>query len=243
MPGEPAVELAWSPMARRLLGALRDLSAIGVDFALVGGLAVMARVAEAYRVTEDLDIVSADESFLDVVVARPGGEFTGNTLRLRGVPIDRIEVPAVVDWGAIAALESERDRLFTSAHAWAVATATGLTIRSRDLAASVSVAEVPALLAAKLHAFLSSRRDPRKVHSDALDVVCLAQALVRSPHPWMVVQLPVALAALRRAIDEVFGRRPTEVVRRIRVMVPGEPPIREDEVRALGEVLGEGLSR
>lgn len=229
-------------MAERLLGALSELSRTRSTFALVGGFAVMARVADAYRVTEDLDTVSADETFVDAVVARAGAEFTRNVLSIRGVPIDRIEVPAAVDWNAIEDLDEAIDRLFTSAHAWALEMAAPLRIRAGDLDVVVPVAELPALFASKLHAYSSPRRDPRKRHSDALDVVRLSQTLVRRPTPWVEGQPSVAVSALRWAVESALVAEPTTVVRRMRGVGPSAPPVGEEEVRALGGLLLDGLA-
>lgn len=229
-------------MAERLLGALDQLSRIPSKFVLIGGLAVMARVAEAYRVTEDLDTVSADETFVDAVIARPGAEFTQGSLSIHGVSVDRIEVPENVDWGAIEELEDATDRLFTSAHAWAVDMAALLRIRAGELEVAAPVAELPALFASKLHAYSSPRRDPRKRHSDALDVVRLSEALVRRPTPWVEGQPKVAVAALRWAVQSVLVNAPNAVVLRLRGVGPGAPSVGEQEVRALGELLLDGLA-
>lgn len=59
MSGDPLVRLA-GPAADRLVSALARLA--GLDFALVGGLAVMARLGHVHRATQDLDGVFDNQS-------------------------------------------------------------------------------------------------------------------------------------------------------------------------------------
>jgi hypothetical protein len=194
----------------RLVDALADvLGGAGGPAALIGGLAVLARVGGAYRVTNDVDAVS-EPDVLTVVLAEHG-EAIGSSWTVRGVTIDLVEV------GATAAErlqpadlpEDEADRIFVLAHQWALDTSTELEIvacdsRLRVLASASCLVATPAALVA-----MKTQSAPRrsaaarsKVASDYADVHRLlthpgllplvAAALATAPHDlgtWVAAEL------------------------------------------------------
>jgi hypothetical protein len=178
---------------RRLLLALERLVAsVSLEhFALIGGLAVMARLGQAHRGTQDIDTAVDQEaaipSELDVVadaVAPAEQERAG-----RRVKVDSIEVggtPAV-DLNPEDLPEEEFPRAFVLAHRWAFDTASELTLRCNqrqgpDTIVTCRVATSAALVAMKLQS--APRRPPARVQkaaNDYLDLTLLLSNLVLLP--------------------------------------------------------------
>lgn len=241
MSGEPTVVLAGSASADRLVAALAELTAVEPGFVLVGGLAVMARLAEVHRATQDLDALVTGAEFTDAVVALRGGELASGRLTISGIEIDRIEIPGDATWDEIEELHEPIDRLFTGGHLWAMRTAALLRITTEEAEAVVPVAVAPGLLATKLHAFSSPRRVARKRSSDALDVLRLGQLLVREPEERFDGAPTVVVDAIRWAITAGWRDDPTGVVRRLRGLGSSAPIVTEGEVEALAKLLVEAL--
>lgn len=147
--------------------------------ALVGGLAVTARIATMHRATHDIDLVTDDTGAVDA-----NASDHAVTAEVDGVKFDVIATNALP--AEAADLPDAADaRLFVLAHRWALETATNLTIAvqaAEPVEATVPVASVPALLACKLHA-IADRRDARAIkrESDARDIYRLGALIVRSP--------------------------------------------------------------
>lgn len=178
---------------RRLLLALEALvaSVSPEHFALIGGLAVMARLGQAHRGTQDIDTAVDQEgvipSELDVVVdaTAPADE---EPVR-RSVKVDSIEVggtPAV-DLNRDDLPDEEFPRAFVLSHRWAFDTASELTLRgvqrqAPDTIATCRVATPAALVAMKLQS--APRRPPARVQkaaNDYLDLALLLSNLVLLP--------------------------------------------------------------
>lgn len=146
------------------------------DAALIGGLAVTARVASTtgYRATNDVDFVSADENpptFVEVLTARHNVEAP--------IVIDGIEVDVIPTYEVSAADLADIDdgpRLFVASHRWALDTAETVTLicttKAGTTTVEVRLATPAALIAAKSHAvgFARSQRRATKHASDLLDV-------------------------------------------------------------------------
>lgn len=242
MSGEPPfVELAASGDTERLVAALARLTEGGPRFALVGGVAVVARLAEVHRATSDLDAVSDDTHFLEAVLALPTAAFAHGELTIDGVKIDTIPVE-IVDWSAIAAVEGPLDRLFAAGHLWAMQNASPLRLRAGTASALVRVASPSGLLATKLHAFCSSRRDARKRGSDAWDVFRLGELVVRSQQPPFAGAPPVVIDAVRWAVQQHWAADPSSFVRRLRELGVERPDVTENQVQALADLLLEFLN-
>ncbi len=151
--------------------------------ALVGGLAVTARIATVHRVTVDVDFVVEGEAPGDLAIAMPEGPAGGERLVVGGVKVDVMPTMALPE-DADGLPDEDLPRLFVLGHRWALESATRLAIRVeglRETQAELPVASAAALLACKLHA-IADRRDSRtdKRESDARDIVRLTQLLARS---------------------------------------------------------------
>jgi hypothetical protein len=163
---------------RRLLLALEALvSSVSPEhFALIGGLAVMARLGHAHRGTQDIDTAVDHEgtipSHLDVVV----DPAASNEKRLasRPVKVDSIEVggtPAL-DMDPEDLPEEEFHRAFVLSHRWAFDTASELTLRcvprqGPDAIVTCRVATPAALVAMKIQS--APRRPPAGIQKAAND--------------------------------------------------------------------------
>jgi len=178
---------------RRLLRALERLvaSVSPEHFALIGGLAVMARLGRAHRATQDIDTAvdqkGAIPSELDVVIDAGASTETGSTRRR--VNVDSIEVgdtPAA-DLDPEDLPEEEFPRAFVLSHRWAFDTASELTLRclqrqGPDTIVACRVATPAALVAMKLQS--APRRPPARVQkaaNDYLDLALLLSNLVLLP--------------------------------------------------------------
>ena len=150
--------------------ALADIPVEMPAYVLVGGFAVIVRVAGAHRVTRDVDAVtwSADgtNDAAIAVLVDAGAERTINGARFEGVQIDVI---ATGDFSEddIAALD-EYDRAFVASHRWAFDSAerVQIVVFTRDgvqASTEVALATPSALVAMKLGApsrAASSRTQP-----------------------------------------------------------------------------------
>ena len=110
------------------LAALTE-SASSAEFAVIGGLAVLARLGGAHRVTDDLDTVATqhgdEPTVVEAVVAAQGIDGS-----LKGTKVDCIavgDVPAA-ELSVEQLPDVEEDRIFVLAHRWALDTADELTL-------------------------------------------------------------------------------------------------------------------
>jgi hypothetical protein len=189
------LRLANSGMAQLVssLAALADAVPIG-EFAVIGGLAVLARLQGAHRVTYDLDTVATqhgDElTAVEAVVGADGvdGFFLGTKIDCIAVG----DVPAS-DISPDLLPEGETDRIFVLAHRWALDTAEDLTLIAEEdyeVAAQVRcrIATPASLVAMKLQS-APKRRAARaeKAGGDYLDLFRLAS------HPDMTRSIAEAL--------------------------------------------------
>jgi hypothetical protein len=161
-----------------LLGVVRTVLTGAVpDAALIGGLAVTARVASstvAYRATADVDFVSDDDtppSFVEVLTAR---HRVDAPIVINGIKVDVIPTYEVTDKD-LAGID-DGPRLFVAGHRWALDTADVVTLScatpTSTITVEVKLATPAALVAAKSHAvgFARSQRRATKHASDLLDV-------------------------------------------------------------------------
>lgn len=163
----------------RLVDAAGTMAESGLgDWALIGGLAVMMHLAEAHRVTADVDAAADDddgriEPALEVLI----GE--GRAHRDRGQLY--VGEDTRVDVIAVYALPTELpdddlDRAFLIASRWAVTTAivTEVSVTGSDgtilTSASFPIATPTALIAMKLQAHQRRDRPAEKKASDVYDI-------------------------------------------------------------------------
>lgn len=172
----PTVQLVGQATAD-LVMALTRLEEF--DFALVGGLAVMARIGTAHRATNDLDSVfdNPDDDTTAVLVRAGVAEPDPAIQRVRidGTKIDVIDTAALpTDPDELP--DDPKGRLFVCAHRWAYESSSPVRLISDRHEATVRVAIPDALIAMKSHALrwaTPQRRSTKRV-SDLHDLYRLA---------------------------------------------------------------------
>lgn len=189
MPSGGSDVVLAGPAMPALVRGVRALERAAVGrYAVVGGLAVAARLGEAHRATIDVDAVvdepfggsSAVEALLALPDAVPGPD-TWAQIVIGGTKLELLEVGKLEP----SALEGmpDNDALFVSSHAWALETASRLTITAAsEPSGSVDArfATPPALVAMKLHAIEDRRAGAiLKRASDAWDLYRLLVDLDR----------------------------------------------------------------
>lgn len=210
------------------------------DFALIGGLAVIARLGQPHRATNDVDTVSDDQLGLFEALTAEGLERRGDSLMLEAdLRLDVIDVS-----------EGDADYLPYATHRLAFDTRTAVEFVIRpghgrpSVSAAVDVARPCALLAVKLGISegIGRQRDPRKVGSDAFDVARLLQRF--GPDALADELRAVGDPALVDRVVELAGRRLVEEVDRtvaaiVRSSVQGVERIEPEQL----ELLGKGFIR
>jgi len=228
----------------RAVARLDDLSPRLPDFALIGGLAVIIRLGQAHRATNDVDTVSDDQAgLLDVLVA-DGLDRQGDSVLLEAdLTLDVIDVS-----------EGDVEYLPYATHRFAFDTRAPVEVVVRPrgggaaVAVTVDVARASALVAVKLGLSegVGRQRDPRKMGSDAFDVARLLQRF----GPDMLADELIALAepgfvdrvrdlAERHLIDNV-DRTAAAIVRS---SVQGVETIAVEQLELLGRALTRRLRR
>lgn len=237
MPGEVVV-FADGPESTRLLGALERLATMTeIDFVLIGGLAVAARLDTFHRATQDLDALIDDDRgrFQQATLrAVASARIDAGNLSVDGVTVDIIDIDPTTPYAAIAELDEPLDRLFTAAHLFAHHDASSLEIRAGNQSATLRVASPRALLVTKLHAYLSPRRAQTKRSSDALDIYALGRQLVAGTPVPAPAALPRQVATIGTWALQQVRDRPEEMVRRLATT---GITARTEEVAALAEIL------
>ena len=180
--------------ATRLVRATARLEDAGLGpHALIGGLAVMCRLAAVHRATQDVDTVTetTTPTAVEVIASSVGSVDPSSTNRvlIDGVRVDVIDTETFRA-SDLAGLAPE-DQLFLISHRWALDTATGTEIVAGEAVARIAVATPSALVAMKSGAILRGRsRDPRKLASDLYDVYRLLSehdrtgAIAREARRW-----------------------------------------------------------
>lgn len=204
MSGEETVHLAGPAMlplvraAGRLAGA--DLGA----FAVIGGVAVTARLGRAHRATADVDTVVDDDtppSALDVLRHLDGA--TPDATSEHRVYLDGTKVEVI---GTVEVTEpdldglDDRQILFVAGHRWALETATPVTITADGgVRATVPMARASALVAMKLHA-IQDRRAGGGLDKRASDAWDIYRLLTDLDIATTATELRSTLAPLHRVV-------------------------------------------
>lgn len=153
---------------RAMVDLVRAVAALGQAglgrYAVVGGLAVNARLGQAHRATADVDTVVDETTPPDAVRALlrlpeahpdPTGD---HRVRIYGTQVEVLGV-GPIGLGDVDGMPSS-DALFVASHSWALDTATLLTVVASDdssIQASAPFASAASLLAMKLHAIEDRR--------------------------------------------------------------------------------------
>ena len=119
--------------------------------ALIGGLAVMCRLAAVHRATQDVDAVAETTAptAVEVLTSSIGApDASGpNRVLVDGVRIDVIDTESL-RYEDLDGIDLD-DRLFVVSHRWALETATGTELVTGEATASIRVATPAALVAMK----------------------------------------------------------------------------------------------
>ena len=245
------------PENSELIGLVQALDALErqelPQHALIGGVAVMTRLAQAHRVTLDVDHVVRETvpSTVDALVARQAAQRVGS----------HVELPGGARWDIIPTLErpleeadlpdDDADRLFLLAHEWALVTAEPVVLsvhvgRAKRPAATatVPVATTPALFVAKLQA---AQRRPQatltKRGTDVDDARRLLEGAGSAMIARGIAQAPSDFTALTaRLVDRLMDRDAERSVLWIRQAgLPGGGAVAPEDLRDLCQRLHRAL--
>lgn len=214
-------------------------------YALIGGLAVMCRLAAVHRATQDVDTVTETTAptAVEVIASSIGTLDPSNPNRVLvdGVKIDVIDTESFQDED-LAGIDLN-DRLFIVSHRWALDTATETEIVAGDASASIRVATPPALVAMKSGAVLGGRRrEPRKRASDLYDLYRLVLAYDRTGGiADALVAAPFGLGHL--VADALRGRVAKEPERAVRWLLEGGQEMSTVRANDLRDVFGPLVDR
>jgi len=251
MPSGSEVVLAGPAMVP-LVRAVRELSEAGLGrFAVVGGVAVSARLGSAHRATADVDTVVDETTPPDAVealLARDHAEadpVTPHRVFLHGTKVEILGVGPLED-SDLADLP-DHDALFVAAHAWGLERATDLTITASDergLRATAPFATASGLVAMKLHAIQT--RSPASLHKrggDAWDLYRLLVDLdgsgdVRGD---LASAPPLMRRLLIEAVQRVLIDGAARTVGWLRVSDVATGPVSAEELRFLAAPLVDAL--
>lgn len=166
-------------MAAVVQGVIEVRAVIGQPPVIVGGLAVLSRLANPHRATVDLDVVDrlvGPTPHLEVLRSAEGSV----SVEPAAVELPTQYGPVKVDVLEVRQAEIDRpsddpgDRLHAFAHAWANDTATNVTIEverrnGEHVDVTTPVAEPGPLIAMKLQAVMN--RSAEKQGTDLLDII------------------------------------------------------------------------
>lgn len=227
----------------RIVGALAQAGL--VRYAIVGGVAVTARLGQAHRATADIDTVVDETTPPDAIQALLGlpdaapDPTASHRVLVGGTKIEILGVGPVHDDDLDGI--PDNDALFVAAHTWALDTATPLTLAAGQARATVPVASPAALVAMKLHAVedRSTSRGGDKRAGDAWDIYRLL--LDRNTHGDITRDIAGAPPTLRRlvtaATERVLVRNATRTRSWLAAGDASMASVTADELRYVGERL------
>jgi hypothetical protein len=231
--------------AARLVGATARLADAGLGpYALIGGLAVMGRLAAVHRATQDVDTVTEATvpTAIEVLASSVGDADPKNPARvfIDGVRVDVIDTERF-RYEDLDGIEPG-DRLFVVSHRWALDTATETEVVAGDVTASIPLATPAALVAMKAGAlFGGRRREPRKRASDLYDLYRLVVEYDRSGG--IAEALASAPFALGRLVADALTRIADEPERAVRSLLDGGPDMATVTPDDLRDVIGPLVDR
>lgn len=210
-----------------LLHTLEDVQRQArVPIALVGGLAVMARLGERHRVTVDVDTVylgDVRQPSLGRALVAAGGTATGDSVEFQGVKIDTIEVSEIVE---DQLPDDLIQRSFVLAHRWALDSATPVRLVALFGAggprpsALMPTATAPALIAMKLSSFPTRRAANRqhKQSSDLYDLYRLLNATTVAALQDAYATAPHNLGATSASLaQQMIGDRANDTIKALKL--------------------------
>lgn len=173
----PVVDLFGTSMSALVHAIPAIASRTGRQVIVIGGLAVMCRLARPYRATSDLDIVnrrSNHEPAQLTLLLASGAEASGVSGALVPTTVGAVQVDVleVTDAELAHLPDDPTDRLHVLSHSWAATTATPMILRTDDAAdLTVAVGEPGPLIAMKLQSIMN--RGAAKEGTDLLDIIQL----------------------------------------------------------------------
>lgn len=247
MSGEPQIVLPGDAMAT-LVGAAAKVAAANLgSYAIIGGVAVSARLGQAHRATADIDTVVDDvtpppavETLLDLPSAH--ADPTGpHRVLIDGVKVE-VQGTEPIEPGDLEGL-TDKQILYVGAHRYALESATPVTLiaDSGDVRATVPIATPGALLAMKLHA-IEDRRPSGGLDKRAGDAWDMYRILLDLDRSAAVRNELIALPQpQRRVVADASARILVERVgRTVSWLKAGDERmsrIAAEELQALGEPL------
>ena len=233
---------AMAPVVQGVI-EVRDLT--GQPPVIVGGLAVLSRLSRPYRATVDLDVVDRPHGGtpqLEVLRAAAGAEPVEPAAvllptRYGDVKVDVLEIrQAEIDRPS----DDPGDRLHVMAHAWAIDTATELTLEviradGERVEVSTPVAQPGPLIAMKLQAIMN--RSAAKAGTDLLDTIRLT--LDEATGPVALAQFAAVDAGIAHDIalhvDLWFTRKQAQALQWVRRS--GGAGVTADDLELVAELL------
>ena len=253
-PQVPKVVLLSGPDNQlvRYTSALQQLEDANIGtHAIVGGFAVMLRLASAHRVTEDLDTVAwTPDGTSDApirILMQHGATRSRNGVDLGDTHIDLI---AVSDYDPEQLPDDPKEAMFVVSHSFALATATSINIETLDTLRNVAarataqVAGCAALVAMKLGA-VNQRRGTslHKRSSDAFDIYrLLAEHDRNSEVATTLASAPDGLAPwCAHHAREIFDTNAEQTKRWLNNGSPDMASITTDQLRTVGTLFADAL--
>ena len=239
-----------------MFGLVRAVEALGTAdlgrYVVVGGVAVAARLGQAHRATTDVDTVvdmTTPPDAVEALLALPGATpdpDNAHRVQISGTKIEVLEVGPIHDRDLLDLPPDQA--LFVAAHAWALETATPLTVVGSDtstLSVTAPFATPAALVAMKLHAI--DDRAPTALHKRAADAFDMYRILLDLDGGGEVrTALRNAPARLRELVGQAAQRvLVDEAVRTRQWLHAGGGPmdsVTVDNLRYVGEALVQGLA-
>lgn len=234
------------PAITSLIGALGriDVEMTGRrrSFTLIGGLAVVVRVATADRATVDIDtVVDVEPDAIATIellavdnVGLPAADGAPQRRIVEGVPVDFIDTYKISDLD-LADLD-DADALFVGSHRFACESTDRVMIVAGSRMVRVRVATPAALVATKLHAALY-RRTPDKLGTDLFDLYRLLTACDITATVDQFAGRPRLLVLVRAGLARLFVDEVTRSAGRMAAAVAAAGgPVGDADLRAVGEL-------
>lgn len=230
----------------RLVTAAARLSEAGLSaYAIIGGVAVSARLQHTHRATADLDAVVDDLTVppaLEVISQLPNARPDPDSPHRVIVEDIKVEIQGTQPLrpGDLAGL-TEKQTLYVGAHRYALDSATAMTLiaRDADVQATVPVATPAALLAMKLHA-IQDRRPAGGIDKRASDAWDIYRLLLDLDRTGQIRQELLALdpplrAAVAAALRKVFVDQARQTAGWLRAGDDTMASVRAAELEALAD--------